>query len=124
MEYCVVALLVIFATNFAAESLRSGIAKQLTLIATGGLPFIFALGLTVEQVRRSGASATFHDPYFYLVWPLVGVAVLATTATALLGRAVRSRAVEPIPLKLTYTRALILVFGLCALVLAVFVFVR
>jgi hypothetical protein len=124
MEYCVVALLVIFAANFVAESIGSRMAKQLTLIATGGLPLVFAVGLTVEQVRRSGAAATFHDPYFYVVWPLVGVAVLATTAMALLGRAVRSRAAEPMPFKLTDTRALILVSGLCALVLGVFVVVR
>lgn len=124
MGYCIAALLIIFAANFVAESIGSRVAKQLTLIASAGLPFIFAVALTVQQVRRSGAAATFHDPYFYMVWPLVGVAALATTATALLGRSVRSGAAEPIPFKLTETRALILILGFCGLVIAVFAFFR
>jgi tellurite resistance protein TehA-like permease len=124
MGYCIAALLVIFAANFVAEWIGSQLAKQLTLIVTAGSPFIFAVGLTVQQVRRSGAAATFHDPYFNVVLPLIGVAVLATTATALLGRAVRSRAREPVPFELTETRPLGLILGLCGLVVAVFVFVR
>ena len=86
MVYSIAALLFIVVANFAVERFGSAPARRATLVLTAGLPIIFAVGFAVKLARRDGLSATFGDPYLFLFSLLIGVATLATTATALLGR--------------------------------------